>query len=716
MGHTFDISLRRGLLESSSTISTSSSLLKPLQAQVDDCVSHFTEQALDLKSIGAMMVGGMTYRLGRIGAMAAGTGRLASFGIGLGVEVTAFEMTNRSLSSLTGENHLNPNLWKWGGVGGIRQGLLSSLITFGSLKGAGHLAQGENVVVQHLLQDTGMVLGHQVSGAFGVTEHPTGSLAEQFLHAEAMNLQMSAGMALASRLAPLTALEKGVDLSLRSTETPSLLPWKAGEGIHRAWAMAGAGSSSRLFGQEGKSESFYTMKSLHTAERERGGGTSAEENIPAIFTEGNPYFINKRVQDGIPIIQVEPVATDASVNTLIETLKDHLKKRRTSLLIHYKGGMLDSRKQEDLKRQIKDMFDGRRMIPENFMVAIAIPNAMPKMALIFEKKGEGMVHSWAQIRKPDSSSLALSAAKTASIPEDVPTVADAEGIKGILKDVLQADNPRLCFTGTSWRMTDAIHLAKQLETLGLDRRKSFALLLKDQSVQMVFRWEREQGEDKIQWSTQLIGHGSTGSGTLPRVPAFSEPITSRPRFSDRPLPPPQPKPASLHPSPEPSAPTLRKAEPRRSSETLKSLAETQAIIDRLKAPAPSPEIPEPRAPEPIKIPCDEPKHILDKLHPLLEYQRWKPFILELKKGSLDEDFLPTLAQFFNDHPFREGQDVSIVWEGSNHLKIWKENGQMKAELRRKMDDGISTQKFALLPNEVQSLGYQYSSSKGGLGS
>src|SRR5262249_46627829 len=154
------------------------------------------------RTLAAMTAGGITYRLGRVGSLAAGTGRLASAGIGLGVEVSAFEMTNRSLTALTGASSFHPNLWPWEGQGGIRQELLSSLITFSSLKSTAQLAEGENVVVQHLLQDTGMVLGHQISAAFDATSRPTGSLMEQFLHAEATNLQLSAGMALAHSVAP----------------------------------------------------------------------------------------------------------------------------------------------------------------------------------------------------------------------------------------------------------------------------------------------------------------------------------------------------------------------------------------------------------------------------------------------------------------------------------------------------------------------------------
>jgi hypothetical protein len=218
---------------------SSSSPITPLQSQVDGLVGGFVEQATDWRSLSAMMAGGMAYRVGKLGAMAAGTGRLASAAIGLGVEVSAFEMTHRSLTALTGENHLNSNLWRWEGQGGIRQGLLSSLITFGSLKGAGRLAQGENVVVQHLLQDTGMVLGHQVSAAFNITQRPTGTLAEQFLHAEATNLQLGAGMALAHHVTPgIQGIERGLDLALQSQINLTPL-WKRGGRGDFAFATAG---------------------------------------------------------------------------------------------------------------------------------------------------------------------------------------------------------------------------------------------------------------------------------------------------------------------------------------------------------------------------------------------------------------------------------------------------------------------------------------------
>jgi serine/threonine protein kinase len=252
--------------------------LTPLQSQVDGLVGGFAQQATDWCSLAAMMVGGVTYRLGRIGAVTAETGRLISTGVGLGAEVTAFEMTNRSLMSLTGGGRSNPSLWRWEGQGGIRQGLLSSLITFASLKGSGRLVQGENVVVQHLLQGTGMVLGHQVSGFFGIVPRPTGSLADQFLHAEATNLQMGAGMALGHGLTQgrIHALERGLDLSVQTTDGEAWFP-RSGEGSslrhpQPALAVAGRADVRSRPGEELQGPSISLMSS--GGEDGKAGGAS----------------------------------------------------------------------------------------------------------------------------------------------------------------------------------------------------------------------------------------------------------------------------------------------------------------------------------------------------------------------------------------------------------------------------------------------------------
>src|SRR5262245_30576932 len=242
--------------------------LSPLQAQVDYLVEDFMIRATDWRSMGALATGGIAGRLGRIGANSTLLTRPVSLLAGLGVEVSAFEMTHRSLTSLNSGNHSNPNVWRWEGQGGIRQGLLSSLITFASLKGAGGLSQGENVVVQHLLQDTAMVLGHQVSGAFGITERSQGNLAEQFLHAEAVNLQLSAGMALAYSIAPgIQGLERGLNLSLSGGDAGIPLP----SGFQPIFASVGGRLNLSPTLLEKKFEPFV---SLMSADKPEGGSPS----------------------------------------------------------------------------------------------------------------------------------------------------------------------------------------------------------------------------------------------------------------------------------------------------------------------------------------------------------------------------------------------------------------------------------------------------------
>jgi len=220
-----------------------SSVFTPLQAKVDLGVGDFVRQASDWKSLVALTAGGMAYRAGRIGELGIRVGaygrtplQIASIGLGLTAEVLAFELTNRALQS--GEN---PNLWRWNGAGGIRQGLLQSSVTFGALKGAGRLARSENFLVQHLFQDLSMVLGHQASGALGLAPRPAGSLAEQFLHAEATTLQIGAGMALIHRMAPgLSALERGLDLAAQSGQFQ-----KSGNGLSgKSLVLAGASAGS----------------------------------------------------------------------------------------------------------------------------------------------------------------------------------------------------------------------------------------------------------------------------------------------------------------------------------------------------------------------------------------------------------------------------------------------------------------------------------------
>ena len=180
-------------------------------------MSRFTDEAANPVTIGALMAGGLAYRVGRIGVMGLGSSSLLrplSVVAGLGSEVSAYEFTSRSLLSLSC-NSSNPHLWRWEGQGGIGKGFLSSGITFGILKGAGSLAREQNLFFQHAFQSIAIVAGHHSVSLLGITPAQEGGLAEQLLHAEVTNLQLAAGSNLARSMAPgVLALERGLDGSL----------------------------------------------------------------------------------------------------------------------------------------------------------------------------------------------------------------------------------------------------------------------------------------------------------------------------------------------------------------------------------------------------------------------------------------------------------------------------------------------------------------------
>src|SRR5215510_2284134 len=82
---------------------TSLSGLSSVNGTLDGLTGSFAEQATDWRTLAAFTAGGLAYRGGRIGAMGLGSGnvvRTASFGMGLGAEVSAFELTNRGLSTV----------------------------------------------------------------------------------------------------------------------------------------------------------------------------------------------------------------------------------------------------------------------------------------------------------------------------------------------------------------------------------------------------------------------------------------------------------------------------------------------------------------------------------------------------------------------------------------------------------------------------------------
>lgn len=88
---------------------------------------------------------------------------------------------------------------------------ISSYIDFLALKSFSGF--GKNIILRHFLQDSALVTAHYASAFLYLTPLPTGSLSGQLFHAEAMNLQMGAGLALFGKFSGhrLERLERGIN-------------------------------------------------------------------------------------------------------------------------------------------------------------------------------------------------------------------------------------------------------------------------------------------------------------------------------------------------------------------------------------------------------------------------------------------------------------------------------------------------------------------------
>lgn len=173
------------------------------QLQMSAMESSFSREACNGRSLLAMMAGSFAFRIGRLAALesfaslglmrntfVAATARALAFTSALAGEVTVFRGLNQVLSPeiISPEaSFLNPQTW------------MSTFVDFFALKTMGHFGAG-NILLSHLAQDAAVVAGHHLGFALGFTPEAEGSLTQQLLYAEAMNLQMSVGMKLAGIL------------------------------------------------------------------------------------------------------------------------------------------------------------------------------------------------------------------------------------------------------------------------------------------------------------------------------------------------------------------------------------------------------------------------------------------------------------------------------------------------------------------------------------
>src|SRR4029453_12273762 len=193
---------------------SSTSTLSSDQILVDQLVDNSLSEATKGSTLLAMLGAGYAFRLTRLGTM--------------GLPITEGHSLLTTLSR--GASYAVALAGESATFAGIERGFHSSrtsfakdwaraFISLGSIKLLGTAAQGQSLILQHLLTDLGMVGGQHLGAGLGLMEKPQGGLAQQMVQAEAMNWSMKGGMTLLHGLSPrLTAFDKSLDLYLSSRE------------------------------------------------------------------------------------------------------------------------------------------------------------------------------------------------------------------------------------------------------------------------------------------------------------------------------------------------------------------------------------------------------------------------------------------------------------------------------------------------------------------
>jgi hypothetical protein len=196
-------------------VDSSPNFLSENQALVDQMVSSSVSEATKGSTLLAMFGAGAVSRLTRAGVMSLALGeggkivplltRGSSYAIALANESATFAGIERGF-------HPSP--------ASFEKDWARAFINLGSLKLLGGAAEGQNLLLQHLVTDLGMVGGQQVGAQLGVVERPQGGFAQQMIQAEVLNWSQKGGMALIHGLSPdLLPMEKSMDLYLRSRES-----------------------------------------------------------------------------------------------------------------------------------------------------------------------------------------------------------------------------------------------------------------------------------------------------------------------------------------------------------------------------------------------------------------------------------------------------------------------------------------------------------------
>jgi hypothetical protein len=190
--------------------------LTPLQIQMEGVISTFVDKAMGCYTLAGVVFGGAGNRL-----VASGTAslirpflnfvprtfaplvRFSPAGTGFLAEAALFEMSPKGLQVLTGRGELS--LLSLYGENGLIHGFAHSAANLLSLKLAGIATARQGFVVQNLSQSTAMIASEHALALLKIADKPREGLDIQFVAAQAIVLNLWAGMNVLHQLAPTLA-------------------------------------------------------------------------------------------------------------------------------------------------------------------------------------------------------------------------------------------------------------------------------------------------------------------------------------------------------------------------------------------------------------------------------------------------------------------------------------------------------------------------------
>ncbi len=167
---------------------TSHSRLTRTQLEIDALGEQIAHEASDLGNLACMTGSGLVFRGVGLGLQSLGLARTVAKGAALFSEAVAFRASSNAVTRLRGQSPSEDVF--------DSRGLVSTLLTFGSLKGVGALAEGQNAVLTNALQASTMVATQNIAYGLGWATEPQGNLTSQFAHALSTNAALSAGQSL----------------------------------------------------------------------------------------------------------------------------------------------------------------------------------------------------------------------------------------------------------------------------------------------------------------------------------------------------------------------------------------------------------------------------------------------------------------------------------------------------------------------------------------